>query len=443
MLNLNKKLLVSLLLANSIVSLSANETQGIDLGSDWKVLGDMRAGYINYDFSNPPEMKGSDLVNKGRRDSTGVYFVPKVSILTPTYNNFTVKSTFAGVTDFGINDPIYETKNLVFNSNDNESFALVQEFFISYKDESHNLTIGRQELNTPLVEADDYYFLANSFDAINYINSSVNNFHFHLGYFYQMAGVWDSGDDGTEFNSMSDASFVDSRDKKNANDSGIIYGAIEYEKDEHKLKIWEYYIADLYNMFLAEYNFSSSYNEFSYNTGIQFVNYKEVGDLASNNYTEIDYSIISAKFYGEFNNGFSFETAATKYTDGEGQSATLGAWGGFPSYTYGFSHSYFIMGSLRNANVYRAQVGYDLQKIGLKNTRIDYRYNYYDLDGKYSRTASDNTHRSKAQEHMHLNGIKLTYSTSVGAYFKAIYEHNDLDNEEDISAIRIIGGYTF
>lgn len=415
--------LVTLIITNTIYA-----TQDIELENAWKSSGDLRVGYIKYDYDNPPS-----LTSTGRIDSHGIYIVPKVSILTPTYKNFSAKSTIAGVTDFGINNPKYETRNYVFDNKDKESFALLQEFFISYSDNSNSFTIGRQELVTPLVEADDYYILSNSFDAINYINSSVDNFSFHLGYFYQMAGVWDSGANGEEFHSMSESSFVAQEDKDNADDTGIMYGAVEYQNKSHKLKVWDYYISDLYNIFLAEYAFSQTVDNLSYNFGFQFVNYKEVGELASNNYTEIDYSILSAKSDGNFDNGFSFSTGATKYTDGEGQSATLGAWGGFPSFTYGFAHSYFNMGSLQNSFIYKAQLSYNLEKIGLNDTSISYRHTNYDLDATHS----------NYEEYMRLNGIKISYSSDAGSYFKAIYEDRDLDNAEGAFAIRLIGGYKF
>ena len=427
-----KKLFISSLLIIG-TGYHLNADQGIEIANGWKTQGDIRVGYVAYDYNNPPTTTST-----GKTDSHGIYLAPKVSILTPVYNNFSAKTTIAGVTDFGINDSDYETRNLIFDGTENRSFVLAQEFFISYKDETNSLTIGRQELVTPLVEADDYYLLANSFDAINYINSSVENFSFHLGYFYQMAGVWDSGSNGTEFHSMSDSSFVAKQDKVNADDSGIIYGAVEYKDENHKLKVWEYYISDLYNIFLADYKFSNKMDSFNYNTSLQFVNYKEVGELASNTFTNIDYSILSAKLDTSFENGIDADIALTKYTDGAGQGATLGGWGGFPSYTYGFAHSYFMMGSLRDANIFKFQIGYDLQKLGIDNMRVDYRCNYYDLNSKYSTNSSGET-----EEYMRLNGIKISYTGDNGVYFKALYELRFLDNSADGSALRLIGGYRF
>lgn len=428
MLNLNKNFVGNFLLVASVMTLNAN---------DWKVLGDIKVGYVNYDYDNSPSLN-SPTINKGHVDSKGFYTTSKFSVLTPTYNNFSAKATFGGATDFGLNNPDYENRNWVFSPSDKESFTILQELYINYKDSNHNLTIGRQELETPLIEPDDYYMLANSYEAINYVNSILNNTEIHLGYFHKMAGVWDSGANGTKFHSMSDTSFVDARDKVNADDSGVVYGAIEYKNESHKIKAWEYYISDLYNMFLAQYDFTGKTDSFTYSTAVQFTNYKEIGQLASNDYTNIDYSIYALKFDGTFNNGFDFATGFSKFSDGEGIGSTLSAWGGFPTYTYGLIYNWFETGSLQNASLYKIQLGYDLTKVGLKNSWIGYRHTYYDLDSTYSKTASGTD-----QDKMQLNGIRFKYASDTGIYFIANYEHRVLDNEPDSSAYRLIGGYKF
>jgi len=84
-----------------------------------------------------------------------------------------------------------------------------------------------------------------------------------------MAGVWDSGDDGTEFNSMSDASFVPQVNKEEADDKGVYYGAIDYSNGLHHAQLWEYYAEDLYNIVFSQYNYTSSTPNFSYDAGAQ------------------------------------------------------------------------------------------------------------------------------------------------------------------------------
>jgi len=69
--------------------------QGIEIANAWKAQGDLRAGYVEYDYNNPPSSTSA-----GKTDSKGIYIAPKISIISPTYNNLSLKATVAGVTDF-------------------------------------------------------------------------------------------------------------------------------------------------------------------------------------------------------------------------------------------------------------------------------------------------------------------------------------------------------
>ncbi len=199
--------------------------QGIDLGGGWLFSGDIRTGWVNYDYSNPT---GDSSVNKGHKDSKGFYIVPKLSIQTPVMGGFYAKVTGAAATDFGINDPEDESRNFVFAPQDLESFAILQEVFLAFdtSDKKHHALVGRNEISTPMIETDDYYMLANSFEILTYTNRSFEHLMLTGGYFHKMAGVWDSGANGTEFHSMSDTSFVASADKERADDSGVGYAGV-------------------------------------------------------------------------------------------------------------------------------------------------------------------------------------------------------------------------
>ncbi len=424
----------------------SDKEQGIYLVDGWTFLGDIRAGWVQYDYGNAPTgIVNGNIVptdattNKGHIDSQGFYVMPKLSIMSPKENKIRAKVTIAAATDFGINDEKYEARNYVYDPSNRESFALLHEAYIAYDDGEHRLLVGREELTTPMIDSDDWYMLANSFELTYYKNSSLDNITFNLGYFNKMAGVWDSGANGTEFHSMADASFVSGADKTNANEAGVVFAALNYNDEKnHNLQVWEYYATDLYNIFFAQYDYTNSSGGFDYNVGVQLINFKEVGKLASNNITNIDYSLYSARFNGKFDFGLDIATGISKYTDGEGQGSTLGAFGGYPYFANGMIFHFFEAGSLQNAASYKMQIGYDLEKIGLSNTWIGYRYTFFDLDPTHSQNAS-----GQKQDAMKLNGIRISYGSKVGAYFTGTYEHVDLDAEPNTFSLRLIGGYKF
>ena len=183
----------------SVLLLGLSQTAwAVDLNG-FTFSGDMRTGWVQYDFHNPD---GNPNINKGHKDSQGWYVVPKVSLLTPAFNNFSGKITLAGATDFGLNNHDKESRNFVFDPVENKSFALLQELYIQWETEQHQALIGRKEYVTPMIDADDWYMLANSFAMGVYDNRQFNNTSLKAGYFAEMAGVWDSGANGTEFHKM-------------------------------------------------------------------------------------------------------------------------------------------------------------------------------------------------------------------------------------------------
>ncbi len=137
-------------------------------------------------------------------------------------------------------------------------------------------------------------------------------------------------------------------------------------------------------------------------------------------------------------NGFSFATGYSKYTDGEGTGATLGAWGGYPYFANGMIFHFFEAGDLRNAASYKVQGGYDLTKVGFKNAVFKVRYTYFDLDPNHSISSS-----GEPQSVMDLIGVQLSYSFMKSGYFNATVERHDIEKENPSTAIRLIGGYKF
>jgi len=396
--------------------------------------GDMRTGWVQYDYNNPD---GDPDINKGHKDSRGWYLVPKISLATPVYNGFSGKITGAGATDFGLNDPERETRNFVFDPVELKSFAILQELYIQWENEQNKVLIGRKEYVTPMIDADDYYMLANSFTMGVYENRFLANTDIRAGYFAEMAGVWDSGDNGTEFHSMSDASFVPQVNKDEADDTGVYFAAVDYNNDVHHAQLWNYYADELYNTLFAQYDFIKGDDDFNYDIGAQFIDFQEVGKLKDSD-TEIDYSIYSLRYNAGWGNGVSLATGAAKYSDGPGPNETLGAWGGYPYFANGMIYHFFEAGSLRNAESYKVQVGYDLKLQSPDKLGVYLRHTHYELDPDYS-IASD----GEGQNKMTMTGLQVKYSFLGGGYFTGTYEQHHIDDEPRTWALRLIGGFTF
>ena len=425
----NTKLPLLLLLIATLFCVQTHTAHAYDVNG-FTISGDERAGWVQYDYDNP---SGKPDINKGHKDSHGFYIMPKLSIESPSYNNFKVKITGAAATDFGLNDHDKESRNFVFDPEENRSFAILQELYVEYENDQHYALIGRNEIFTPMIEHDDYYMLSNSFEIATYTYKSRYKTDLTAGYFHKMAGVWDSGDNGTEFHSMSDASFVPQVNKDEADDNGVYYGAVDFNNGLHHAQLWEYYAEDLYNIVFSQYNYTSSTPGFSYDAGAQFINFSDVGDLEDSS-TSINYNLYSLKYDAAFNNGFSIATGASKYSDGKGQGDTLGAWGGFPYFANGMIFHFFEAGLLRNAESYKLQGSYKFSD----NLTFNTRFTYFDLDDKHS-ISSD----GRGQSYMKLYGVQLKSEFLNTGYFAGTFEYHDTAHEKRTWALRLIGGFKF
>lgn len=414
--------------------MAADDAKWNEFGEGWSVTGDMRAGYVDYDYNNA-------------NNSRGFYTTPRISINTPELAGFSAKVTGGFATDFGINGEDDQSKNFVFNAVNPKSFSILQEAFLQYSNRGNEFRLGREEINTPMISNDNYYLsIPDSFEVAHYTNTTLENIMFTLGYVDKMAGVWDSGAynplkaplGGTEFYSISQASFVSAADKAAANDAGAGYLGFVFDNKTHKAQAWEYSFLDLYNVFFTQYDFANETNGFSYDLGLQYINFDETGELASNNFTTINYGITSAKFAGTFTNGFDFNLAAMKFSNGEGTGSTVAAFGGYPFFAMGNIVHWFNAGSFQNAANYQIAGGYDLSKVGVDGLRVDLKYVYSDLDARYSKASN-----GQGQDYQKTYDLAFGYTDPSGLYATLQYQYADIEQINGIHSFRLIGGYKF
>ncbi len=64
---------------------------------------------------------------------------------------------------------------------------------------------------------------------------------------------------------------------------------------------------------------------------------------------------------------------------------------------------------------------------------------YFDLDPTYSISSSTGLGQDAQQNY----GLRVSYNHESGVYFTGTYEYVDLDQQPEISALRLIGGYKF
>lgn len=99
-------------------------------------------------------------------------------------------------------------KKNTFISSEDESYTQMTQAFINYNYSGLNLRFGRQVIDTPLADSDDYRIINNTFEAL-IATYEIDDFSFMLGYLDRWQGTdagldidnaWqDTGNDGTYF----------------------------------------------------------------------------------------------------------------------------------------------------------------------------------------------------------------------------------------------------
>jgi len=163
------------------------------------VSGDMRMTYVDYNYDNGFFPNSNAAVISG-----------KLSAKTQKYNGLYAKASFTTVQ--GINhDKNKQGMSYIFSetwAGVNDSFSLLEESYIGYENDLLHLKLGRQEINTPYIDADDYFVTPNSFEALTLQVRPSSQVVLDAGHVTKMSGTWDASYDGSDFHSMSRQAWI-------------------------------------------------------------------------------------------------------------------------------------------------------------------------------------------------------------------------------------------
>ena len=66
-------------------------------------------------------------------------------------------------------------KARTFAFGDGTSYGILQEAYVKYTNGGHTFLAGNYELSTHMLDADDWYLLANTFQGVYYKNTTIKN----------------------------------------------------------------------------------------------------------------------------------------------------------------------------------------------------------------------------------------------------------------------------
>ena len=319
-----------------------------------------------------PEDKGTvsglirlGVINQNNEASTDTYATALGGILkyeTPVWNSMKL-----GVAGYGSQKLHFATgsfddgkTNQDFLSEDGSSFAYVGEAYADYSANNVNVRIGRQLIDTPLVNTDDIRMLPDGYEAALATYSGVEKTTFTAGYIKRWAG-YDSGADISRFKKLAEGSH-------GASMIGFTNESIE------KLSIqgWFYSIDKMADITYADAAYKIVYcDSRSLELLAQAAHFTEDKDSAGT-LSNIDGNVygIGANYdWGIVTLGAAYNEASNK----EGRSVGYGLGGG-PYYT---SMEEWTIVGMQDAKAYRGSIAIDLSDAGLKGLTFTSAYGLF------------------------------------------------------------------
>jgi hypothetical protein len=312
-----------------------------------------------------PEEKGTvsglvrlGVINQKNVASTDTYATAIGGILkyeTPIWNDLKL-----GVAGYGSQKLHFATgswndekTNQDMLSEDGSSFAYVGEAYADYTANDLNIRVGRQLIDTPLVNTDEIRMLPDSYEAalVNY--SGVDKTTFTAGYIKRWAG-YDSGADISKFKKPAEGSH------------GVtMIGFTNESIDRLSLQGWFYSIDKVTDVTYADALYKIVYCESeSLDLSVQAAHFSENSD-SMGTMTKMDgnvYGLSTNYALGMVTVGAAYNRTYNK----DGKSVGLGLGGG----SYYTSMEEWTISGMEDAKAYRGSIALDLSDAGAKGLTL-------------------------------------------------------------------------
>ncbi|MFA6188892.1 MAG: OprD family outer membrane porin [Sulfuricurvum sp.] len=313
------------------------------------VSGLIRLGYVNQD-------------NEASTDTYATAFGGILKYETPVWNDLKLgvagyasqKIPFAtGSWDEGKTNPDF------FDA-EGKSFVYLGEAYVDYAANDFNVRIGRQLIDTPLVNTDEIRMLPNSYEAALATYSGIDKTTFTAGYIKRWAG-YDSGADISKFKKLAEGSH-----------GASMIGFTNESIEKLSLQGWFYSIDKVADIAYADAAYKIVYcDSRSLELLAQAAHFAEDTDSAGA-MTGIDGNVIglAANYeWGMVILGASYNEASNK----DGKFVGLGLGGG-PYYT---SMEEWTIDAMEDAKAYRGSITMNLSNAGARGLTLSSAYGVF------------------------------------------------------------------
>lgn len=316
-----------------------------------------------------------------------------------------------GSFDSGINSNNDNNIQSEFFNQNQESYLLIGEAFITLNYANVNAQFGRQRFNSPFMDEDDLRIIPNLFEAYLLDYHLTDKLTLGSGYVREASG-WENGANASQFVSIGEA--------LGGVSNGAIISWLDYSHNSISNNTWFYYIPDHLTLLYTEFHHTQEISPIlSYDIGFQ---YNWGADTGSQQLGHIDnhtFGITATLTWAKL-------SVTSAYNKTIGDTTALASIGGGPFFT-----------SVEDQTL-DAIEGSDSQSIMLNaEYRLTSELAIGVMAGKFS--ASTKADYNKEELNLYLN-----YSWNNMLHTEVMYAVvDDLNNAADIHQIRIILSYQY
>lgn len=195
----------------------------------------------------------------------------------------------------------YELGNYDVADPTHHEIAYLGEAFLKYHKGDHKVTLGRQVFKSPLLNPEDGRMIPTLVQGIIYTYSKPKSLQVNLGWLSHIAprssnGFYSVAESIGIYPTGLNADGTPSGYKGNIQSNGIGIASISFRRKSFNIKLWEYYIENIFNSIYLESHLSGNLFGLPVDFGAQLIHQKKVdngGNMIENQtYFTNDHSMI-------------------------------------------------------------------------------------------------------------------------------------------------------
>lgn len=292
---------------------------------------------------------------------------------------------------------------------DTTGIEALSEAYLRYNNYDTMVTLGRQYIDTPYMNAHDFRLMPKAYQGVSLSNSSLNNIEFNLGYFTHYLD-WDSPMYEKMISSAAIEEISDPAGTKAATYGGVVWTPIRGMSAD----VWYYQFEDVTSIITPNFKWFKVFNrDWKGFIDLRYAKWDAIGDKMAGD----DYDTFIAGFIG----GLIWKNwSLVLYGQQNGDHAPIEPYGHRRAVTMQVNWC-----ELAEETAYAIKLGYDFSGIGVNGLSAYVRYGKFDTPD----LGEENQAQDKTETEV---TVQYDFDKSLeGLMFKVRYAKVDMDATDE------------